>query len=92
LDSVVYGPVLIQRYTRGEYQTDAELDKIAEIVAQWRERLMDIGWSLHCLNKHMAQKANEEDNYKECFWEKSFSAKQTDKILLTQIICQTGRM
>ena len=38
------GPILVQRYQRGECSCQAEVDKVHEIVEKWRERLADISW------------------------------------------------
>jgi len=34
-------PVLVQRYLRGQTTSDAEVNKVNEIVEQWRARLTD---------------------------------------------------
>ncbi len=62
------GNMLIDRYQRGEIKTKAELNVVAEIIATWRSRLMDISWFMRCLNESIAREANKEDNCKGCFW------------------------
>ena len=63
------GNVLIQRYLKGDCTTDAEQDKVHEIVAEWRKRLSDISWFMRCLNEYIAHKANEEDKCTGRFWD-----------------------
>ena len=51
-------PPLIQRYLRGKTTTDAEVNKVTEIVDQWRHRLSDISWFMRVLNESIARQAN----------------------------------
>ena len=68
------GNVLIARYLKGECKSSAELDKIAEVVDLWRERLSDISWFMRCLNESIAHMANKEDNCTGRFWEGRFKS------------------
>ena len=46
----MFKAVLLHRYRRGETTTDAEVHKVNELIAQWRERLTDISWLMCCPN------------------------------------------
>ncbi|MEQ3634771.1 transposase [Alcanivorax sp.] len=65
------GPLLVQRWLRGE-TGEADTLKALESVAQWRERLFDLGWFMKCLNEHIARRANGEDDCKGRFWESRY--------------------
>jgi len=68
------GNVLINRYLKGECHTNAEIDRVKEIIDEWRERLSDISWFMRCLNEPIARQANAEDKCTGRFWEGRFKS------------------
>ena len=64
------GNLLVDRWlAKPETISEAEMEKIAECIEQWRERLYDIGWFMRGVNEKIARMANEEENCKGRFWE-----------------------
>jgi len=68
------GHALSQRYKLDEDLTQAEFEKLSEIVETWRERLMDISWFMRRLNEFVSRQANYEDNCTGRFWEGRFKS------------------
>ena len=68
------GPDLIKRYKSGKILDQAELNKVSEIVNEWRERLVDVSWYMRTLNEHIARLANAEDRCTGRFWEGRFKS------------------
>ena len=54
-------PPLIAKWLKEPNVTDAELAVINDIIAKWRERLIDISWFMRGINEYIARKANKED-------------------------------
>ena len=59
---------------RGETLIEPLQKMLAETVAVYRQRLMDISWFMRFLNEYIARKANAEDNCTGRFWEGRFKA------------------
>lgn len=68
------GPVLVQRYRRGEALSPAEKDAVSDIIQVWRNRLQDLSWFMKCLNEPIARIANAEDGCTGHFWESRFKS------------------
>jgi REP element-mobilizing transposase RayT len=70
------GPLLVQRFlgdARGS-MGQAELAKVAEFAALYRQRLADVSWFMRVLNETIARMANAEDGCRGRFWEGRFKS------------------
>ena len=69
------GNALVDRWLADSAaMTQAELDKVAEIICEWRERLTSISWFMRGVNETIARMANEEDRVTGRFWEGRFKS------------------
>src|SRR5688572_21625803 len=68
------GPKLAHRYLEGESLSDAELQKIEQLISVWRSRLYSISWFMSRLNYTIALQANKEDGCTGRFWQGRFKS------------------
>src|SRR5690606_31706925 len=64
-------PPVVERWCNGK-ATQAERQLAEAIIHKWRKRLCDLSWFMKCLNEHLAQRANLEDNCDGRFWQGRF--------------------
>ncbi len=78
-------PVLCDRYLKGEIETEAELRRVKEYVAEYKTRLMSVSWYMKAINEYIARMANEEDKCSGHFWESRFKSQALldERALLT---------
>ncbi|WP_444893572.1 transposase [Microbulbifer sp. TRSA001] len=62
------------RYLQGDNLDQCEMGKLQEVIALWRDRLMDLSWFMRCLNESIARQANLEDHCTGRFWEGRFKS------------------
>ncbi|WP_444944045.1 transposase [Microbulbifer sp. ZKSA006] len=62
------------RYLQGDSLDQSEMRKLKEVIALWRDRLMDLSWFMRCLNESIARQANVEDCCTGRFWEGRFKS------------------
>jgi len=67
-------PTLVKRSYAGEPLTKAEHSYVQTTLAEWRERLYDLGWFMKEVNLYIARKANKEDGCTGHFWESRFKS------------------
>jgi len=72
--SLYKGPLLVQKWLRGEPMIGVEHKMVAEIAESYRQRLTSISWLMKCLNEPIARAANKEDQCTGHFWESRFKS------------------
>ena len=67
--SLYKGPLIVQRYLKGESLAEAERRFLNRTVDVYRKRLMDLSWFIKCLNEPIAREAHREDDCTGHFYE-----------------------
>ncbi|SES67734.1 hypothetical protein SAMN04487962_101139 [Marinobacter segnicrescens] len=83
--SLYKGPLIVQRYLKGERLMEAERRFLERTVSVYRTRLTDLSWFMKCLNEPIAREANREDGCTGHFWESRFKSQAllTEQALLS---------
>jgi REP element-mobilizing transposase RayT len=79
------GPLLAQKWIKGETLDDVEKDTVEQMAEVYRKRLTSLSWFMKCLNESIAREANREDDCRGHFWESRFKSQAllTEEALLT---------
>jgi len=72
--SLFKGPLLIQKWLRGDPMISVEHKMVTELAELYRKRLTSISWLMKCLNEPIARAANKEDQCTGHFWESRFKS------------------
>lgn len=92
LDEVIFrwlslhkGPLLAQKYQKGDMLTEIEMETLKEIVESWRKHLFNISDFMQQLNQIIARQANTEKNCTGRFWKGRFKSHvlRTEEAILT---------
>lgn len=60
--SLFAGPLLLQKWQKGESLKPAELQVVKGCISVYRNRLASLSWFMKCLNEPVARQANREDS------------------------------
>jgi REP element-mobilizing transposase RayT len=86
--SLYKGPIPVQKWRAGETLTPADLQTVTDCIADYRQRLCNLGSFMKCLNEPIARQANKEDNCKGHFWQARYSSQAllTEEALLSCMV------
>jgi hypothetical protein len=71
--SLFKGPLLVQKWLKGEPMINAEHKIVTEMAEIYRKRLSSLSWFMKCLNEPIARAANKEDKCTGHFWDRFFA-------------------
>jgi hypothetical protein len=63
------GTVLTKKFEEGKPLSEVEMVAVQVKVAEYRKRLLDLGWFMRNINEPLARTANFEDNCTGRFWD-----------------------
>lgn len=79
------GPLLAQKWLKGDTLDEVEKATVEEMAEVYRTRLTSLSWFMKCLNESIAREANREDDCRGHFWESRFKSQAllTEEALLS---------
>jgi REP element-mobilizing transposase RayT len=79
------GPRAVQQWGANTLDNPADYETLNRLIADYRNRLGDLGWFMKCLNEPIARQANKEDGCTGHFWESRYKSQAllSEEALLT---------